>query len=101
MMPITHRLNDFQEKAKEAINSLVSAYNNCILLSVAGEKETFLSGEVHNCGLAIWVYDDEIEFKFREKHLLLERPDFLSLEIMLQHFLDELEKQLKTARRAV
>jgi hypothetical protein len=89
-----HFLNDFQKLAQDATTQLIDTLGKHVVFSIAGERETYLVGDVDDTGLRLWLYEDELEFRTASKHLLLERPDFDDLSAMLGYFLEQLKQEL-------
>ena len=87
-------LTEFQREAQHRLEALVAQMGQQLALKRAGRSETFLTGAIVPRGIEVWVYEDELEFKGSGRHRLLERPDFSSLEEMLDYFLRELRAAL-------
>ena len=87
-------LTEFQRQAQQRLEALVAQKGQHLALKRGGRSETFLTGTLVPSGIDVWIYEDGLEFKGSGRRALLERPDFSSLEGMLEYFLQELATAL-------
>jgi len=83
-------LTPFQREAQHRVEELVARQGQQLALTRDGRSETFLTGTLAPSGIEVWIYEDGLEFRGRGRHPRLERPDFSSLDEMLDSFLQEL-----------
>jgi len=93
-MKLNKELNNFQLKSRSKIERLIYSRGFNVNFSLAGQVENYLVGKIEGSEVTIWIYNDELEVRSNDVHLLLEKPDFESQESMLDFFLTEL-KNLK------
>lgn len=88
--------NKFQLKAKKRIADFLIGKNLPINFKIESKlvdyrldskPELFLYLSIPSSHLELWIYDDELEYRYFDEKLICEKPDYESEDELLTNFL--------------
>jgi len=87
-------LTDFQVKCEQQLHSALANIGMSVSnREISGKSEKYIHGDIET--IKFWIYTDGAEFKSSNCHLHFEKPDYKSLDLLMDNFISKILLDIK------